>query len=91
MATTVINTHKVENFAKWKQGFEAGATMREQAGIVVTGIYQSIDDENSVTVISEFPNSEMAKAVLSAPAMIEAMEKSGVTSVPEIKFLNSIN
>jgi hypothetical protein len=88
MATTIINSHKVENFAKWKQGFEAGAGMREHAGINVKGIYQSVDDENFITVISEVPNVDVAKAILSNQGMKEAMEKSGVTSASEIKILN---
>ncbi|MGQ7947099.1 hypothetical protein [Flavobacterium sp. WC2509] len=88
MATTIINSHKVENFTKWKQGFEAGATMREQAGIKIKGVYQSVDDENSITVISEVPNADVAKAIFLAPAMREAMEKNGVISTPEIRILN---
>ncbi|MES2138514.1 MAG: DUF3764 family protein [Bacteroidota bacterium] len=88
MATTIINSFKVENFAKWKQGFEAGEAMRSQAGIKIKDVYQSVDDENSITVISEVPNPEVAKAILSVPAMKDAMEKSGVISIPEIKILN---
>ncbi|HEY0031291.1 MAG TPA: hypothetical protein VGC65_11070 [Bacteroidia bacterium] len=90
MATTIISTQKVENFIKWKQGFDAGAAMRAQAGIVIKNVYQSVDDENSVTVISECPNADIAKAVLSGPGMKEAMEKSGVISTPEVKILNQI-
>lgn len=90
MATTIINSHKVENFAKWKQGFDAGETMRAQAGITIKGVYQSVDDQNHVTVISEVPNADMARAILSGPAMKEAMEKSGIISVPEIKIVNQI-
>ncbi len=88
MATTIINSFKVENFAKWKQGFEAGEAMRAQAGIKIKGVYQSVDSVNSITVISEVPNPEVAKAILSVPAMKDAMEKSGVISIPEIKILN---
>ncbi len=91
MATTIINSQKVESFAKWKQGFEAGESMREQAGIIIKGIYQSVDDENSITIISEVPTPEMAKAIFSSAAMIDAMEKSGVVSIPEIKILNQTN
>ena len=88
MATTIINSHKVENFAKWKQGFDAGEAMRAQAGITIKGVYQSVDDENSITIISEASNPDVAKAILSAPGMKEAMKKSGVISSPEIKILN---
>lgn len=90
MATTIINSQKVENFTKWMEGFKAGTSMREDAGIIIKGVYQAVDDENSITVISEVPNSDVAKAILSAPAMKEAMEKSGVISAPEIKILNQI-
>lgn len=90
MATTIINSQKVENFAKWKIGFETGEAMRAQAGIKIIGVYQSVDDENAVTVISEVPNLDIAKAILSDPAMKEAMEKSGVISTPEIKILNEM-
>ena len=90
MATTIINSHKVENFAKWKLGFEAGENMRAQLGIKIIGVYQSVEDENAITVVSETPDAETARAILSAPAMKEAMEKSGAVSAPEIKILNQV-
>ena len=90
MATTIINSHKVENFSKWKQGFEAGSAMRKELGITIKGVFQSSDDENYVTVISEMQSAEIAKAVLSSPELKAAGEKSGVISIPEIKILNQI-
>lgn len=90
MATTIINSQKVENFAIWKKSFNAGQTMREKKGIIIKGIFQSVDDENSVTIISEVSNPEMAKTIMFSSSMKEAMEKSGVISTPEIKLLNQI-
>ncbi len=90
MATTVINSHKVENFAKWKQGFDAGADMRTQLGIKIKGVFQSEDDENYVTIISEMPSKEVALAVLSSPELKAAGQKSGVISAPEIKILTEV-
>jgi hypothetical protein len=90
MATTIINSHKVENFSKWKEGFEAGAEMRKELGITIKGVFQSTDDANHVTVISEMPSAEIAKAVLSSPKLKEAGEKSGVISAPEIRILKQI-
>jgi hypothetical protein len=90
MATTIINTHKVENFSKWKQGFDAGAEMRSKLGIAIKGVYQSVEDENQVTVISEMPSPEIAKAVLSSPELKEAGQRSGVISAPEIRMLNKV-
>lgn len=90
MATTIINSHKVENFAKWKEGFDAGANMRNELGIVIKGVFQSVEDENTVTVISEMQSPEMAKAVLSSPELKAAGQKSGVISAPEIKMLQEV-
>lgn len=89
MATTIINTHTVSSFAQWKQGFAAGEAMRAQAGITIKGVYQSVDNENEMTVIAEVSDVEVAKALFSSPEFKAAMEKSGVTSVPEIKILKS--
>lgn len=91
MATTIINSHKVENFAKWKQGFDEGADMRKQLGINIKGVFQSVEDENYITIISEMPSPEIAKAVLSSPELKAAGQKAGVISTPEIKFLNQVN
>lgn len=91
MATTIINSHKVENFTKWKQGFDEGADMRKQLGITIKGVFQSVEDENYVTIISEMPSPEIAKAILSSPELKVAGQKSGVISIPEIKILNQIN
>jgi len=90
MATTIINSHKVENFTKWKEGFDAGASMRKELGITIKGIFQSVEDENLVTIISEMPSPEIAKAVLSSPELKAAGQKSGVISAPEIKLLNQV-
>lgn len=90
MATTIINSHKVENFAKWKEGFDAGAAMRDQLGITVKGVFQSVEDENHITIISEMPSPEIAKAVLSNSELKAAGQRSGVISAPEIKMLNQV-
>ena len=90
MATTIINSHKVENFGKWKQGFDAGAAMRKELGIIIKGVFQSAEDENHVTIISEMPSPEIAKAILSSPKLRVAEQQSGVISTPEIKILNQI-
>jgi hypothetical protein len=90
MATTIVNTHKVESFSKWKEGFEAGANMRKELGITIKGVFQSVEDENTVTVISEMVSPEIAKAILSSPELKAAGQKSGVISVPEIKILKQI-
>jgi hypothetical protein len=91
MATTIIVSHKVENFDTWKKTFEEGADMRTEAGVIIQGVYQEGNDPNMVTIISEVPNLEMAKAMMSSPALQEGMAKGGVLGAAEIKYLIKSN
>jgi hypothetical protein len=91
MATTIITSHKVENFNTWKKVFDEGADMRSQANVQILGVYQDNDDANMVTIISEVPNVEMAKAMMSDPQLQEVMKKAGVMEVPVSKYLNKSN
>lgn len=91
MATTIIASHKVENFDTWKKAFEEGADMRTQAGVIIQGVYQEENDPNMVTIISEVPNVEMAKAMMESPALKEGMAKGGVLGAPTITYLIKSN
>ncbi len=91
MATTMITIHQVEDFATWKQGFDAGAELRNQAGLIVKDIYQSVDDANNVTIVSEVESKEHALAMMNSPQTQEAIKKSGVVSEPMLVFLNKAN
>jgi hypothetical protein len=89
MSTVLIVTHKVKNFATWKSGFDAGEAARIHAGIRITGLYQSMDDANDVTMIADVEDVEKMKAFFDNPELKAAMEKAGVASHPEMKLLKS--
>lgn len=91
METLLIISHEVKNFDTWKKGFEAGEPTRAQAGVKIKGIYRSSENENMVTVISEAPSKEAAKALFANPTLKAEMEKAGVISAPEVKILASVN
>ncbi|MCE3297123.1 MAG: hypothetical protein K0R65_2837 [Crocinitomicaceae bacterium] len=88
MTTVLINSQKVKDFKQWHEAFAANTPMREQAGIKIRGVYQSVEDQNMVTVISEVPGVEQARTILSN--MKEMMEKSGVEST-DSKIVIEIN
>ena len=87
---TVIITHEVKDFAVWKKGFDADAPNRTAAGLKVLGLYRSIDNQNVVTVSLEAPNAETAKGFSTNPNLKAVMEKAGVISAPEFKFLSKV-
>jgi hypothetical protein len=88
---TIINTIEVKDFATFKKNFDAGAPIRDKAGIKVVAVFQSVDNANLVTVMEEAASAESAKAFFADPKAKEAMEKSGVISKPELKILNKVH
>ncbi|MDZ4758431.1 MAG: DUF3764 family protein [Bacteroidota bacterium] len=87
---TVILTHEVKNFSEWKRAFDADDSNRQQAGVKINGVYNSIDNPNVVTIISEFPSAEALSGMMSNPDMKATMEAAGVIGVPEAKILNKL-
>jgi quinol monooxygenase YgiN len=91
METLLIISHEVKNFDTWKTAFEAGEPMRAEAGVKIKGVYRSQDNENMVTVISQAPSAEVAKALINNPALKAGMAEAGVISAPEFKILACVN
>jgi quinol monooxygenase YgiN len=81
--------HTVADYAKWRVGFDANETMRRAAGS--TGVYQvyrNVENPNQITAVLEWDNVENARRFSTDPALKEAMHAAGVTSAPEVHFLN---
>ena len=87
---TIIITHEVKDFATWKIGYDADAPNRTAAGLKVLGLYRSIDNPNVVTLSMEAPNADVAKGFSANPNLKAAMEKAGVISAPDFKFLSKV-
>ncbi|MES2761437.1 MAG: hypothetical protein V4677_04490 [Bacteroidota bacterium] len=90
MAVTLMVKIKVENFEHWKKTYDEADEFRKKMGIVVKGIYQSIDDDKNITLISDYPSLEMAKGMLANPVWEENQRKAGVIGGFDISFYNEI-
>ncbi|MES2703608.1 MAG: hypothetical protein V4649_13275 [Bacteroidota bacterium] len=91
MATTLIISIKVEDFAKWKTAFDEAVPLREKLGIKIQGIYRNVDDDRSISLISEYPSLEMAKAVLASPDWEAAQKRSGVIGGFDVKYFDKVS
>jgi len=47
-----------------------------------------LENSNAITVLMEWDSTEKARQFAQDPALAEAMKNAGVTSAPEIHFLN---
>ena len=91
MKTVLMISHDVKDYSEWKKEFDAGETMRNDAGVKVIGVFKDENNANNVTVITEVPSAEAAKGLLTNAELKATMEKAGVISEPVFKILNNVN
>jgi hypothetical protein len=89
MKTTII-THEVKNYTEWRKVYDADEGNRSKAGLRITGLYQSVDNPNKITLIGEAPSIEALNSFISNPELKAAMEKGGVIGMPDVKILDKI-
>jgi heme-degrading monooxygenase HmoA len=81
--------HTIADYAKWHAGFDAHEAARRAAGATgVNQVYRDVENPNQITVMLEWDNAENARKFASDPALKEVMQAAGVTSAPEVYFLN---
>ena len=81
--------HTIADYAKWRPGFDAHESARRTAGATgVSHVYRDVENPNQITVMAEWDNAENARKFASDPSLKAAMEEGGVTSAPEVHFLN---
>jgi len=78
----LVISFEVKNFTEWKKGFDAGAPLREKAGIKLISVCSALDNEKQVTVIEEADNLKAANdfiAILKAKLKEDDFNKYKIT------------
>lgn len=78
-------TVEVSNYTEWKKAFDAGAPVREKAGINILCICRSVTDQNQVMVIEEAANAEAAHNFLK---VLQSRQKTGDLSKLDVKLFD---
>lgn len=79
----MIVSIEVKNFTEWKKMFDAGAPIREKAGIKVVSVCSSVENENNVVVIEEAENVKVATDFL---ALLKSKQKDGDMTKLDVKM-----
>lgn len=82
--------HSVQDYARWREGFDSHAAAR-QAGGATDELYvlRNVDDPNDVTVILGWSDLQKARAFTKSVSLREAMQQAGVTGQPEVRILHA--
>jgi hypothetical protein len=83
----VIIRHKVADYTKWKQGFDAHLNRRMASGEMSFRVFQSIDDPRDVTVMSDWENVDSARRFIGSEDLRNAMRNAGVVGDPDVQYV----
>jgi hypothetical protein len=85
----IIVKHAVEDYDRWRAGYDAFDDYRRQAGIVGHAVNQEIGNPNQVIVYHQAKDLATLRAFVESNELKEKMQEAGVASAPEIHFVES--
>jgi len=74
---------KVEDYARWKAGYDASIEQRKASGEISYKVYRSVDEPNTITVLSVQESAEKVRAFMASPNLQAQMKASGITQMGE--------
>lgn len=86
----VAVTHIVKDFDVWKKSFDEHESMRTENGLTLRAIGRDMKNPNKVLVFLKIADLQKAKDFIGSPNLKEAMQKGGVTSKPEIIYVDIV-
>ncbi|WP_445475949.1 hypothetical protein ACT9XH_04240 [Methanococcoides methylutens] len=82
--------HTVEDFSKWKLGFDDHESTRKENGSKGGMLFRTSEDPNSLVILLEWDNIENARKFSESDELKKKMEELGVITKPDIFFLDKI-
>jgi hypothetical protein len=79
--------HKVKNFTTWKEGYDAHAPKRSEAGLTEKYLLRSTHAPNEVIMLFEAQDINRAQAFAESADLRETMQSVGVIDKPDVYFL----
>lgn len=83
--------HTVNDFNHWKTVYDSVATARDTHGAIRGQIMRDASNAKLVVVLEEYHTLEGAKNWAASSELRVAMGHAGVTSIPEIAFLEHLD
>mgnify|MGYP000571893590 CR=1 FL=1 len=83
----VLARHRVEDYAKWKSGFDEHVSIRQAASSKGGYVFRNIDDPNEILVLLEYDDLEKFRQFMQSEELREAMQRAGIVDQPDIYFL----
>ena len=91
MVTHLHVGFKVENYERWKEGYNASMEQRKAAGEISFQVFCNVDDPNTVTVLSVQKSAEQVQAFMNSPDLKARMEAAGITQMGQMFIMEEMD
>lgn len=71
----------VEDYARWRAGYDASIGQRKAAGEISYQIFQDVNNPNVVSVLSMQSSAERVQAFIDSPDLQTQMKAAGITKM----------
>ena len=80
----------IEDYARWKEGFDTHLSARQAGGATDKALMlRNVDDPHEIIVILGWRDLHQARTFSQSVSLQVAMKKMGVVGVPEVRFLEA--
>lgn len=88
--THVLIKVTFEDFEKWKAGFTAASSLRQEYGSQGVTVFRSPDNPNQALVLARYADKQRAQELFQSQEFRDATKRAGVSSPPEVTFLEQV-
>lgn len=85
----ILVRHRVADFDKWLEAFEAHEPTRKSFGATKSVVWQDATDENNVFVMIKVEDLARARDFAASEDLKQTMQKAGVVEEPTIAFVEN--
>lgn len=83
----VLVRHKVADYSRWKEAFDAHLTTRKRAGETGFRLFHNVEDPRDIFILLDWQTIEEARKFMNSDELRNAMQKAGVVGTPEVQYV----
>ena len=84
----VLIRHKVEDYAKWRPGYNEHGSTRKAGGCMGTHVFRNAENPSEIVILLEWDEMENARQFIQSADLREEMKRHGLADEPDIYFLD---
>ena len=86
----VLIRHKVADYTRWKEAFDAHLNTRKAAGELGFRVFQVVDDPREVVLLLDWESVEHARQFMGSDELRKTMQQAGVVDQPDVQFIEDV-